>query len=510
MAGAQPLTLDLLTVAEASDLLSRRLGQERVASEPRAADDIIGSCVRLPLALAIVAARAATHPDFPLAALAAELREAGSSLNQFASPDPATDARAVFSWSYRQLEPEAARLFRLLGLHPGPDISPLAAASLVGVPPQRARPILAELALAHLVTKHTPGRYGFHDLLRAYAGELVHVHDTPVDRQAAVHRILDCYLHTSHAAARLLNPQRDPPALALPQDGVTPDDLTDHAQAMAWFATEHPVLLAALDQAVRAGLDTHAWQLAWSLADFFERLGRWHDWAATQRVALEAARRLDDRFAQARVHRIAAHAYLRLGGYDDAHAHLGHALDLCTDLGDRTNQAHTHLSLSWVFAREGNDAEALRHTQYALDLFRAVGHRAGEANTLTALGWHYDQLGNHQQALTYCRQALELHQQLHDRDGEAHTWDILGYANDHLGDHPHAIACYQHALDLYRDLGDRYNEAGTLTTPATTQHATGDHPAARTTWQQALNILDELHGHDAEQLRSRLRDIENA
>jgi DNA-binding SARP family transcriptional activator len=298
-AGAQPLALDLLGRDEAVRLLARRLGHDRVTAEPDATGELVGRCAGLPLALAIVAARAATHPEFPLAALAGQLREARDGLDGFDGGDTATDVRAVFSWSYHRLGAPAARLFRLLGLHPGPDTGAGAAASLAGVPVARARALLAELARAHLVGEHAPGRYALHDLLRAYAAELAHAGDSGGDRRAAIHRLLDHYLHTARDADLLLYPHGEPVTPAAPQPGVTPERLSGRDQAMAWFTAEHPVLLAAMEQATRAGFHQHTCQLAWTLDVFLHRRGHWHDRAATQRAALEAARRLGDRGAQA-------------------------------------------------------------------------------------------------------------------------------------------------------------------------------------------------------------------
>ena len=171
--GARPLTLDLLPVEEAAELLARRLGSGRLAAEQQAVEEIIALCAQLPLALSIVAARAAAHPGFPLAALAAELRDARGGLDGFTSGDLTTDLRAVFSWSYQRLGTPAARLFRLLALHPGPDIAIPAAASLAALPAHEVRNLLAELSRSHLLEEHIPGRFAFHDLLRAYATELV-------------------------------------------------------------------------------------------------------------------------------------------------------------------------------------------------------------------------------------------------------------------------------------------------------------------------------------------------
>ncbi|HZM80031.1 MAG TPA: NB-ARC domain-containing protein, partial [Candidatus Limnocylindrales bacterium] len=246
--GAHPITLDLLTEAEAHQLLTRRLGADRVAAEPDAVAQIITACAQLPLALAIVAARAATEPHLPLHALAGELRDNNSSsssggrLAALRTDDPATGVRAVFSWSYQALTPLAARLFRLLGLHPGPDISAPAAASLAALPLPDARGLLGELTRANLLIEHVPGRYTFHDLLRAYATEQAHTTDPDQQRHTATHRLLDHYLHTAHIAGRLLDPHRDPITLTPAQPGVVPEHPTDSQQALDWFAAEHPVL----------------------------------------------------------------------------------------------------------------------------------------------------------------------------------------------------------------------------------------------------------------------------
>jgi hypothetical protein len=207
--GAHPLALDVLGPDEARELLAGRLGAERVAAEPAAAAEIIVRCAGLPLALAIVAARA-VQSGFPLSALADELIEAGGALDVLDGGDPVSEVRAVFSWSYTALSPAAARLFRLLALHPGPEVSPDSAASLTGLPRPQTRRLLIELGRASLVTEHSPHRYTFHDLLRAYAADLTGTHDPVSHRQSATGRLIDHYLHTGYAAARLLNPSRDP------------------------------------------------------------------------------------------------------------------------------------------------------------------------------------------------------------------------------------------------------------------------------------------------------------
>src|SRR5262249_36506921 len=159
---------DVLSHAEAVDMLTARLGTARTAAEPSALDRIASLCACLPLALAVAAARAAAPPGFSLAALADELADAAGRLDALDSADPGSSVRAVFSWSLPPLSGQAARMFGLLGTHPGPDISVPAAASLAGLAETGARRLLRELARAHLIAEHVPGRYAFHDLLRAY------------------------------------------------------------------------------------------------------------------------------------------------------------------------------------------------------------------------------------------------------------------------------------------------------------------------------------------------------
>lgn len=232
--GAHPVTLEQLNPADARRLLATRLGSGRVTDAPEAVDDIVAACAGLPLALAIVAARAASYPGFLLHAFAEELSRSRGPARRVRHRRPAADVRTVFSWSYDALSPAAARLFRLLGLHPGPDFTAAAAASLAGIPVPKTARLLADHTRVHLIAEHMPGRYTFHDLLRAYAAEVCHLEEPPAEQRAAIHRMLDHYLHTTHAAAMLLQPLRDPINLACPQPGVTPEPVADVGQANAY------------------------------------------------------------------------------------------------------------------------------------------------------------------------------------------------------------------------------------------------------------------------------------
>jgi DNA-binding SARP family transcriptional activator/transcriptional regulator with XRE-family HTH domain len=378
--GAYPMSLDVLTDAEAHEFLARRLGADRLAAEPGAVNELIVLCARLPLALGIAAAQAAVTRGLPLAARAAELHDAHGRLDALDGGEATVNARVVFSWSFEQLSPAAARMFRLLGLHPGPDITVSAAASLAGTPCDQARRAIAELTSAFLLAEHCPGRYKFHDLLRAYAAEQAEAIDGEDDRQAAIHRVADHYLHTANAAHRLLYPARPPIRPASPHPGTRPEDLAGDAQALAWFDTEHQVLLGVVNLAFSHGLDGCAWQLPAAMETFLYRRGHWHDWDATQRTALTAAKRLGDLGSQAHAHRGIASARIELACYDDARRHLAEALCLREQVGDLAGRARIHLDMARACSGQGYDAEALRHDQIALQLYRAAGHTTGELN----------------------------------------------------------------------------------------------------------------------------------
>jgi DNA-binding SARP family transcriptional activator len=501
--GAHPLDLDLPTMAEARDMLLDRLRPARSATTDPAVDQIVTRCARLPLALAIVAARAATHPAFPLAAIANELAHAPDWLTTFAGGDAASDVQTVFSWSYRTLSPDAARLFRLLGLHPGPHASAAAAASLAGLPLAEVRRLLAELATAHVLTEDPIGRYYFHDLLREYAHRLCGRLDGQDERRAAIHRMLDHYVHTARAAALAQHPHRRAPAVEPARPGVSVETPEDHGAALAWFSTEHRVLLAATDLAHAAGFDQHSWMLAWTLWTFLDRLGHWHDLATAGQVGLEAARRLGDPAAQAAVHRMLTRACVAHDRFEEAHTHLAQALDGYRQAGDLAGLADTHSNLGWVCSSQGRLKEAIEHAMRALAQHRAAGNKRGEAHALNVVGWYHALIGDHRQAIVYCERALASQPEPEDPVELALTWHSLGFAHHHLGEHTQAITCLGRALDLFRELKHRYYEADTLARLGDTYAAIGENTAV-TLWRQSLAILDDLEHPDANRLRARL------
>lgn len=506
--GAHPVTLGVMSEREARELLEARLGRDRVSADLRATDDIATRCARLPLALAMVAARAAIHTSFPLRTLSAELTAVRGRLAPAASDPLTADIQATFSWSYRRLSPAAARLFRLLGLHPGPHVGIPAAASLAGTEPGHASRLLTELVHAHLITEHLPGRYALHDLLRDYGAELALRTDSGTERQAALRRVLAHYLHSSYAAALVMYPHRYRLELTPAEPASTVLGFADYEQALDWFTTEHPVLLAALNCAAEHNLSTHVWQLASALSTYLDRCGHWHDWLTSQRTALAVAAGNTDATGQAHAHGSLGLAYNRLKQLDQAQSHLHEASELFGNAGDLVGQAYTELRLSLVFDGQGDQQRALHHARQALDRFDKAAHPVGVGQALNNTGWLHAQLGQYTQAVAHCQRAVEVHRSLDDMEGVANALDSLGFAHHSLGDHSQAIECYRQALIVLRQLADPYYETITLTHVGDTHLAAGDPAAATSAWRQALELLDELRHADAAQLRAKLAQLD--
>jgi tetratricopeptide (TPR) repeat protein len=502
---ARPLHVEPFTPDEARELLASRLGAGRIGREPQAADELSALCARLPLALSVAAAHAQMRAGFPLAALASELRSRG--LDLLETGDPATTMRTVFFQSYQHLSDDTARVFRLLGLLPGPDISVLAAASLAGLPVEKVYRALDELVRAHLAEEHLPGRFRFHDLLRAYAAEQAHQLDAPADRHAAVHRVLDHYLHMAVAAAVRFNPFRTALQLAPLQPGVVLAAVPDTEQALAWLEAEAPVLLPLTAYADTNGFHEYAWQIPWALAPYFHRRGRWADYVTTQQTALAAAQRLADSRALAHANYQLGHAHAYRGEYDLANLHMHRALELFRDLGDRASEAVVLNGLSLTLERQGRYAEALPGVLEALRILKAVGHWWAQATLENSAGWLHAHLGQYPDALSHSHSALSLHRESGNLSGAADTMDTIGYIQLQLKDLAEAKTYFDQALKTYRELGDPFGEASSLNTLGDVLAAQGDARAARAAWLGSEAILNQLSHPHAEIVRIKLQAL---
>lgn len=503
--GARVLCLEPFTDDEARDLLTRRLGTDRVEREPDAAGELIRLCARLPLALSVAAANAATHADFSLATLVGQFRNRG--LDLLDTGDANTTARTVFARSYCHLSEPAARAFRLLGIHPGPDISLPAAASLTAVAAEETRKALDELARAHLIEEHRPDRFTFHDLLRAYAAELAERLDPEADRRAAVHRVLDHYLHTAAAPPVRFSPYKSALRLPPPMPGVTPTDLTDKYQAMAWFEAEAPVLLALTYYAAGHGFDEHAWGIPWAMTSYLNRSGRRYDYVATCRIALAAAERLADKWAMAQLNRDLAHAHALIADYDTARLHACRSLELFRELQDRESEAVVLITLAYALYLEGRYAEGLGHALDAQRMLEEGWHWWTRATLENLTGLLYAQVGKYQEALAHCQRALSQHREAGYRGGLADSLSGLGLIHQRLGDFAQARSCYEQALEVSRDSGHLFGEGSLLIGLGDTLAASGEAAGAREAWLRAEQILGQMSHPLADEARARLATL---
>jgi DNA-binding SARP family transcriptional activator/tetratricopeptide (TPR) repeat protein/DNA-binding XRE family transcriptional regulator len=415
--GAHLITHGVLTESESRELLALSLGAERATAEPAVISELIVLCGGLPLALCDVAARAVARPGLPLAPLAAGMRDARSRLDVLETGESATSVRMVFSWSRAKLGDRASRVFRLLGLHPGPDITGSAAASLAGLPREQACLALAELCDEHLLTEYVPGRYICHDLLRSYAVEEAMTSVSEADRHAALHRVLDHYLHAASLASDFLHPHHAPVGRARPRPGVMLEEIAGPVQAAEWFLNERHVLLAMIGQAAESGYAPYAWELPWVAGWYFQGKACWQRLAAAQESALAVAASLGDLAGLATANQHLGWLRFLLGDVVNADLYLDEAIKLARQLGDQRLSALAGLSRAYVLQAQGRIMEAMAQARQALRLYHTVGDPRGEARALYAIGWHLIQLGDHEQAIHFSSRALVVcHQTFHATD----------------------------------------------------------------------------------------------
>ena len=506
--GAGRLDLDMLPLPDAVGLLRTLIG-DRVDAEPGAAVALAKQCARLPLALRVAAELAAASPDSRLEGLAGELASEQRRLDLFdAGGDERTAVRGVFSWSYRHLPAAAARAFRLLGLHPGPDFDAYAVAALTsgasarqpsdtGATDTQARDVLALLARAHLVHPAGAGRYGMHDLLRAYASHLAEAEESADARSQAVANLFDYYLAAAASAMDALVPaERHYRPRIGPVAGPVPE-LATAAQGRAWLDAERAVLVAIVTQ----GSPGHATRLAATLFRYLETGGHYADAMTVHGHARDAAALLGDRAAEATALTNLGIICWRQGRYQRAIDYHQQSLAASLEIGDRTGEAIAMANLGVVYERQGHLDRAAECHQQGLALFRQAGDQSGEARALANLGSVASRLGQHEHAVDWYQQALALLRRIGDRAGEGSALPDLGVAYQRLGRYQEATDCYQLALALFAESGDRTAEAEARNGVAEILLATGRPDEARAEHAAALALADRL-GDTYEQARA--------
>ena len=485
--------LDVLGAEQAEALLTGLIGNERAAAEPEAMARVRESCGRLPLALRIAGRVLAARPDWPVAWLAGLLDDERDRL----APLPAgnTQVRAAVEVSCRQLADADARLFRLLGLLPGPDFVVPAAASLSGLGLAAAGPMLDRLALASLVTEDAAGRFGMHDLLRVLARQMCHEADDQSVRDAAEARLVGHYAEVADLLDACLDQELLPEAAQVP--GQAGGSLPAPGEALAVFETERPGLLAAVGLAERRGWDQQVWRLCDSMGRPLERLCYLDDVLTVQEAALAAVRRAGiTPAAEGSTLGNLGSAYLELRRFEEAIACFRDALAVFRHVGDRRAEAVTLDGLGSAYAGSRRFEEAAGCFRDALAIFREIGDWHREGLTLTNLGVAYGGLRRFEEEISCCRHALAIHRET----GGPHDLGLplrnLGLAYYNVGRLEEAIACDRDAVAFYREAGDGYGEGLTLTNLGAAYHKLGRLEEAVACYQDAASVLRDAGDHE--------------
>ena len=504
--GARRIDLDVLPQADALGLLRTLIGG-RVDAEPGAAAALAAQCARLPLALRVAAELAAGSQESSLAELAGELADEQRRLDLLdAGGDGRTAIRGVFSWSYRHLPAGAARMFRLAGLHPGADFDASAVAALTAVSATHARDQLVLLARAHLIHPVGTGRYGMHDLLRAYACRLAAERgseqgDAPHE---ALTRLYDYYLSAAGNAMDVLVPAEKhyrPPA-PLRAAGTPVPQLSTAPEARAWLDAERATLVAVTAHAATHGAPGHSTRLSATLYRYLETGGHYADAITVHGHASRAARLSGDRAAEATALINLGIISWRQGRYPEAIGYQRQAMAVAVATGDRAAEAIALGNLGVVFERQGRYAEASDCQRQALALAGEAGDKTGAARALANLGSIATRQGDCEQAVGWYQQALARFRACGDRNGAASALPDLGIAYQRLGQVEQAIDCFKQALALFREIGDRTGEAEALNgvgeimlAAGRPQEARAGHAAALTLASQTGDAYEQARAH---------------
>ncbi|WP_043633024.1 AfsR/SARP family transcriptional regulator [Nonomuraea candida] len=496
--GAHHLSMDLLPARDAVELFTGLVG-ERAGAEPVAVMDVLRLCGFLPLAIRIAAARLRHRARWSVAYLAERLLDQRRRLAELSAGE--RSVAAAFALSYQQLEPGHRRVFRLLGLHPGTDIDPYAAAALAGLPIEEAEILLEDLLDAHVLQQRQAGHYTFHDLLRRHAHDLAQTEEPAESRERALTRLLDHYRYTASAAVDLLYPagihgKPDPP-----RPGTTAVPLATAAQAREWLEAERANLITMAAYAADHSWPGHTSDLAVILHRYLSDRPHYSDALALHGKALQASLRRGDRAAHGRALVDLGEAHFHRGGYEAAHDHYRRALDLYRAIGDRRGQARALNDLGGIWWRQRQYDRAHDCYRRSLELCRELGIRIGEAAGLANLGIVHERQGRYEEAHTHLCRAIELYGEIGERRLKSVALDNLGLVYRRQGNLALARDHHQRALNLCRELGYRYGEASALNGLGETARAMGDPARARHDHDFALALSLEI-GSDPEHARA--------
>jgi DNA-binding SARP family transcriptional activator/Tfp pilus assembly protein PilF len=486
-----PVGLDVLGDDDALALLAKLLGAHTVADDRAAAVELVRLCGRMPLALRIAAAKLASQPRSTVRQLAREL--AGDNrLDVLAVEGDTRSVRTVFASAYRALSEPAARLFRLLGLHPGPTFTTHTAAALADLAPGAAERAVTELVAAHLVAATGTGRYRFHDLIAVFAHQCATVDSPPGERDEAISRLIDWYVVVADAANRLVDPGRDR-VKASPRH--RPAELPfppDHHAALAFLDGERGNLLPVVRYAAERGYETAAWQLTYLLTGFYDSRGHWGERIEMCRWGVDAARRRADPATEGLMRSGLGVACIMTRRFSDALEHLNEALPLMRSSGDKRGEGHVYNNIAAAYSGLRRFDEAVDAFRQALAIHTANGHRLGIALALNNTGHTFVRMGRPEFSSRDLRTALDISREIGNPRLEAAALHSLGEADLRRGDPDGALEHLGQALAVYRRIGDRRYQAETLNSLAVACLDRKDKVAALSHLAAALALTRDL------------------
>ncbi|GAA2696668.1 MULTISPECIES: tetratricopeptide repeat protein [Actinosynnema] len=499
--GATVHRLHPLGRADSLALLARYLG-DRAETDPASAAVFLDCCAGLPLALAIVAARAAEHPEFALSVLADELGDVRRRLDALETGEPGGGLRAVLSWSYEALDEQAARAFRAVGAIPGEETTAPVLGWVLGILQRDAETLLRVLEARNLLWQRTPGRYTAHALLKLFGCELS---ARAAESEDVARGCVDHYARTARRADLLLYPHRAVTDLQAPVEEPEPVPLPDEEAALRWFTEEHSQLLAAYEAALERRWDEHAFQLSRVLDTYQHRRSLLRANLATSAGGAVAADRLGHPRWRVLAHRQLGRALTRVGLLDEALAELEETTGLADLLADALEAAHTHHDLARARARLGDQAGALHDEVRARELYAAAGNRVGEGHALNGMARCHAELGELGEARRCCEDALRAHRREGNKSGSLVALDNLGFIEQRMGRGDAAVRAYRDALVLCSEGGHSFYEAVILEHLGLALVEQGEGDEARATLLRAVRLYEEQHRLvDVDRLRARV------
>jgi tetratricopeptide (TPR) repeat protein len=454
--GARLLDLDVLTSSQAVELLTRELiaanpADTRLQDNLDAVKEIGRLCGHLPLAIGIAAALLAADPDQAIADMATVLSSECQRLLEL-DYDGNLAVRAAFDLSYNDLPDQHARIFRLMGLNPGTEISTEGIAATAGHDVATTRRIMRQLHRAHLVASSPAGRgrWQMHDLLRLYSVDKA-AHDP--ERAAGIERLLTHYLATTQAASRLLSPRA-------PQE--QPEAFASNIEALDWLAIEHSNIVASVTLAQANGHHRLAIDLGGAMGSFFELRNHSHDWLTVNRSAIASARALNARNAEAMLLTGLGVASQRLHRWEESVHFLQQALEIHRDLGNHYDEGRGLDNLGQVYQNMGRWRESIDHHCQAIGICRKFNDRYGLAMLANNLGMVYQTAGRWQGAVDCYNYAIEVFREFDDSYNSGKVLNNIGRAYCSLGRWQESLDCHRRALEIFQELGDGHNEGSAL------------------------------------------------